>query len=117
MVKAIRVRSRPDVIETPPTHNQVLRDIVQYLEYLGFVVVKTHDERNRPAKAGTPDLIAIGRKLTLPVEVKVGEDIIRPKQLEWARAYTERTARHVFYARSVLDVQNYLNYLGTVAWK
>lgn len=82
------------------------RDIVQYLRTRGFLVLRTHGPRNRPAEEGIPDLLvyppfAMGRETWIEVKAKGGR--LSDDQAFMHDRLQDRGAR-VIVARSVEDV-------------
>jgi hypothetical protein len=62
------------------THDELVAQAVQYLEYRGWLVIVTHDARHRPAEPGVTDLIAMRRGANLLVEIKIDDDVLRPSR-------------------------------------
>ena len=66
------------------THDELVVQAVQYLEYRGWLVIQTHGPHNRPKQRGVTDLVACRPHKNLLVEIKTGDDQLRPDQLEFA---------------------------------
>ncbi len=78
------------------THDELVAQAVQYLEYRGWLVIVTHDARHRPAEPGVTDLIAMRRGANLLVEIKIDDDVLRPEQIAFAdRAIARGVEPHV----------------------
>lgn len=66
------------------THDELVAQARQYLEYRGWLVLPTHDARHRPVVPGITDLIAMKRARNLLVEVKIDRDKLREDQEAFA---------------------------------
>lgn len=85
-----------------PTHDELLRQAAQYLEYRGFLAVITHDAKHRPCTPGVFDLLALAPG-SIIVDAKTGRDKLQPEQQDFAdRAI--RCGIHVHELRSIDDL-------------
>jgi len=75
-------------------HSRIEAECADHLAALRFLVIRTHDARNRPVEKGIADLIAIRQSYksypvcnVVAVEVKAGKDKLSHDQEQWlARA-------------------------------
>jgi len=76
-------------------HSRIEAECADYLAAMGFLVIRTHDARNRPVEKGIADIIAMRNSYfahnlflkVIAVEVKAGKDKLSHDQEQWlARA-------------------------------
>jgi len=78
------------------THDELVAQAAQYLEYRGWLVLITHDARHRPLVPGISDLIAMRRARNLLLEIKIDRDDLRADQIAFAdRAIARGLEVHV----------------------
>lgn len=78
------------------THDELVAQAVQYLEYRGWLVLPTHDARHRPLVPGISDLIAMRPGKNLLLEMKIDRDKLREDQEAFAdRAIARGLEVHV----------------------
>ncbi|MCE5190275.1 MAG: hypothetical protein LLG08_00590 [Actinomycetia bacterium] len=78
------------------THDELVAQAMQYLEYRGWLVLPTHDARHRPLVPGITDIIAMRRARNLLLEIKTAEDELREDQVAFAdRAIARGLEVHV----------------------
>ena len=85
------------------THDELVAQAAQYLEYRGWLVIVTHGPRNHPRQPGVTDLIAMRRRANLLVEIKIDRDKPRPDQLEFAD-HAIRCGLEVYVVRTLDDL-------------
>ena len=86
------------------THDELVAQAAQYLEYRGWLVVVTHDHRHRPLTPGITDLIAMRRNGNVLLEAKIGRDVLRPEQIEFRdRAIRRGVDVHEFRSLEELE--------------
>jgi len=91
----VRIHLRDDPTRAL-THDELVAQAVQYLEYRGWLVLITHDARHRPLVPGITDIIAMRRARNLLLEIKTAEDDLREDQVAFAdRAIARGLAVHV----------------------
>jgi Holliday junction resolvase len=93
------------------TETEIKKEITDYLKAIGYKVyrmqagfIKKGFQLNSP---GTPDLLAIGPRITVWIEVKAADGKLRESQVKEI-AEIEEMGQCVLVARSVQELQEYL---------
>ncbi len=87
------------------THEQLEVQIIDYLRLMHWVAFRTHyGQHYQPIIPGWPDVVAFKAGRTMFVEVKVGRDVVRPKQ-EAIAMLIKSAGITVLEARSIEDVR------------
>lgn len=84
-------------------HSLLVLQTHDYLTLHGWLVIRTHGSKQVPVEAGVCDMVALRGGHTLLLELKVGHDRLKPKQIQ----FRDRARAHgyeVIEVRSLEDV-------------